>query len=202
MEIVSEVAAALTAAIERHGPDGTPLNLSHCDIKPNNIRITRFGEVNLDFGIAHELWEERAISEISGTPHYMSPERFRGSVNPAVDVYALGILAFEAMTATRLPLIDMDESSHAGRIEHARTVLERAHVDPEVCRLILEMLSFRAVDRPAPATVRHRARRLALTREIDLASWLDIQGDLSQQDGPSSDSLGLTLVLGASREGA
>lgn len=204
MEIVSEVAAALTAAIERHGPDGTPLNLSHCDIKPNNIRITRFGEVKvLDFGIAHAefVGREGGDSEISGTPHYMSPERFRGSVNPAVDVYALGILAFEAMTATRLPLIDMDESSHAGRIEHARTVLERAHVDPEVCRLILEMLSFRADDRPAPATVRHRARRLALTREIDLASWLDIQGDLSQQDGPSSDSLGLTLVLGASQEG-
>ena len=117
-------------------------------------------------------------------------------MNPAVDVYALGILAFEAMTATRL-LIDMDESSHAGRIEHA--CCWSGPCRPEVCRLILEMLSFRRVDRPRRQPLRHRARRLALTREIDLASWLDIQGDLSQQDGPSSDSLGLTLVLGASR---
>ena len=106
MEVVSKISAGLSAAFEHVGPDGRPLHMTHCDIKPDNIRITPFGEVKLlDFGIAQAEFAGREGSgrELYGTPRYMSPEGFRGTIRPAVDTYALGLVAFEAVTGQRLP---------------------------------------------------------------------------------------------------
>lgn len=77
----------------------------HRDLKPANVLVgcgdAHPGIKLTDFGLAHAL-ENDAPDEMTrhgwGTPHYMSPEQFRGdwrSFGPWTDLYSFGVMAFE-----------------------------------------------------------------------------------------------------------
>lgn len=73
----------------------------HCDIKPQNIML--LGDpaqprvVLLDFGIARVAGTD--TTTLIATPHYLAPERILGAApTPASDLYALGIVFYEAIT--------------------------------------------------------------------------------------------------------
>lgn len=96
-QVFGGVAAALAFA-HAHG-------IYHRDLKPSNIMIRPDGSpVLVDFGVAVDLEAgEDAPETRIGTPSYMPPESFlAGPVDPAkADIYALGVLMFEALTARR-----------------------------------------------------------------------------------------------------
>jgi len=88
--------------------------LVHRDIKPANIMICeRGGESDvakvLDFGLVKDVraTDTRDITQFArmlGTPTYMAPERIRNpaEASPAVDIYAVGAVAFLLLTGKRV----------------------------------------------------------------------------------------------------
>jgi serine/threonine protein kinase len=79
--------------------------LVHRDIKPANILITDTGTAKLsDFGIARlvDAAHLTATQDVIGTAAYLSPEQARGGhVDPATDIYALGLVLLESLTGRR-----------------------------------------------------------------------------------------------------
>ncbi len=75
----------------------------HRDVKPANFMIDQDGWlVVTDFGIAKQ-GDAKGLTvtgSIIGTPYYMAPEQFSGKpVTGAADQYALGVVAYELLTA-------------------------------------------------------------------------------------------------------
>lgn len=97
--IVSGALRALGAAHER--------GIIHRDVKPQNLLVRATdGLVKLtDFGVARALGAARqtAAGITFGTVHYMAPEQASGQeVGPAADLYAAGVVLYEAL-AGRVP---------------------------------------------------------------------------------------------------
>src|SRR5262249_17418063 len=79
----------------------------HRDLKPDNVMVlTRAGRLLpklLDLGIAKTAGVQEKEGARLGSPGYMAPEQWRaGEIDGRTDVYALGVMCFEALTG-RLP---------------------------------------------------------------------------------------------------
>lgn len=93
--IIRQIAAALDAAHAQ--------GLIHRDIKPKNILITVVEDFAylIDFGIAENRGDTRltVAGTAIGSFDYMAPERFEDRpTTPAVDVYSLAAVLYEALT--------------------------------------------------------------------------------------------------------
>ncbi len=83
----------------------------HRDLKPGNVMLRGSHPTIVDFGIAKSLGNTSAVvtSRRIGTLAYMAPEQITGGlISPAVDIWALGVVLFEAATG-QLPFTDFAE---------------------------------------------------------------------------------------------
>jgi serine/threonine protein kinase len=94
VEILSQVCRGLQAAHQR--------GLIHRDLKPSNIFVMDDDTAKIiDFGVVY-LAGTHSMTGQKGTYQYMSPEQVQmKEVTPASDIFALGVILYEALTARK-----------------------------------------------------------------------------------------------------
>jgi serine/threonine protein kinase len=125
----------------------------HADIKPNNILLSRSGEVKIiDYGLAWVKGESKG--RVQGTPEYMAPEQAaKRIVTERTDIYNLGATMYRLVTG-RLPpnYVTGNEVLRLGsqvRELRVKPVEEcNPEAPPELCRLIHHCLEFKSDRRP------------------------------------------------------
>jgi serine/threonine protein kinase len=77
-------------------------NVYHADLKPNNIILTKVGEIKIiDYGLAWIKGEPK--ERVQGTPEYMAPEQSRDTiVNERTDIFNFGATMYR-LTTGKLP---------------------------------------------------------------------------------------------------
>jgi eukaryotic-like serine/threonine-protein kinase len=101
-----EILRALHCAHGRIDSRGLLSPILHRDVTPGNVLLDRSGFVKLgDFGLARATDRERLTRPniVKGKAAYLAPEIVRGEPpSPRSDLFAVGIVLYEALTRTRL----------------------------------------------------------------------------------------------------
>ncbi|MEV7827382.1 serine/threonine-protein kinase [Microbacterium enclense] len=159
----------------------------HRDVKPSNVLLRplhgapREAEAVLaDFGVAHLIDATRLTTPgtVIGTAAYLAPEQVRGEAPQAAsDIYALGLLAIEALT--RLHPFGTGSLQETLLARLARQPDVPGSLSPQWRALLVAMTAADATARPSAAEVARRAEALAEeepTRVPDatqyLAGWM------------------------------
>jgi serine/threonine protein kinase, bacterial len=127
----------------------------HRDIKPDNImrRDSNRKLVLIDFGAIKQVRNQQftaigtAPQTIAiGTPGYMSPEQARGNPRPSSDLYALGVIAIQAISGKHPTEIREDDATGELLWQH----FVQAH--PELVAFLSKMTRYHFRDRYPTAT--------------------------------------------------
>jgi hypothetical protein len=125
---------------------GRPLDIVHRDISPQNILVSIQGEVKIsDFGISKANTEPSLTQAgvIKGKLGYLSPEQAMGRpADKQCDIYALGLVLYEILTATRVYQVDSEIEAVRVIPEMQITPLKnvRPDVPDDVNRIVMKCL--------------------------------------------------------------
>ncbi|HTV25536.1 MAG TPA: serine/threonine-protein kinase [Polyangiaceae bacterium] len=104
--IMCRVLAGLQYAHTLADYDGTPLELVHRDVSPQNVMLTYDGQVKLvDFGIAKlsSSSQNTKTGIVKGKIAYMAPEQLEGdALDRRADLFAVGVMLWEAIARRRM----------------------------------------------------------------------------------------------------
>jgi serine/threonine-protein kinase len=141
--IMRQVALALQRAAE--------LGIIHRDVKPENILLTRKGEVKVaDFGLSRMRSEGQPPLNLTqtgvtmGTPLYMSPEQVEGKpLDPRTDLYSFGVTCYH-MLAGQPPF--QGENAFAVALQHVNAepvplATLRPDLPSELCAIVARLMA-------------------------------------------------------------
>ena len=110
MEEALDIAIQICEGLKEAHENG----VTHRDVKPANIMLTRKGRVKItDFGLAHLAGRSKLTKSGTtlGTPAYMSPEQALGEpTDRRSDVWGVGMVLYE-MIAGRAPFVSEHEQA-------------------------------------------------------------------------------------------
>lgn len=146
---VTELAKALGDALAHVHDRG----VTHRDLKPANILLGQDGPMIGDFGIARALDMTRvtATGAVAGTAAYLAPEQVLGQpVGAPADIYSLGLVLIECLTAEREYDGSLAESAVARLNRPPRVPVD---VPPDLVALLRWMTARSPSARPTAAEV-------------------------------------------------
>jgi len=179
MELV--VGTTMRADLDEHGPMrleavlaiGTQVadalgaahasGLVHRDVKPANILLSADGRVLVaDFGIAKaaEGADLTNAGAMVGTAKYLAPEQVEGgAIDGRADLYALGVVLYEALTGT--PAFDEETDTATALARLHRYPVEPRRLRPEIPvateAVVMQAMSRAPADRFASAAAMRTA---------------------------------------------
>jgi serine/threonine protein kinase len=175
----------------------------HRDMKPDNIRLGRFGEVQIaDWGLAKvdglpDFPLRKAVIEaqargnddpciVIGSPNYMSPEQasgFNEDVGPLADIYALGCILYEILTRD-VPFDHHDTEILLTQVETEPVVPPSVRAPHRAIPQAMEDLCLRAM-------AKEPADRIQSARIL----WSDVENFLNKEWDKEAAALKLVQLI-------
>jgi serine/threonine-protein kinase len=164
VRIAEQIANALRAAHDA--------GIVHRDLKSDNVFLTDKDEASdhvkvLDFGISRFMEVEEQRGLVMGTPEFMAPEQIThpDAVDRRADVYALGVILYEMLTARRPFTAGKDTQELQRKIVSAPPPPLERDVPRALSELILDkMLAKDPADRPQTMSAVQAALEAFITR--------------------------------------
>lgn len=154
--VLSEVLAGLHHAHELTDFDGSPLEVVHRDVSPQNVFITYDGQVKLvDFGIAKTVISTRTKTGVfKGKASYAAPEQILcADIDRRTDVFAVGAMLWEALAGRRIGPLQPEVALAQRRLAGAEPKIETVVPDvrPEIARICDKAMAREPAERYATA---------------------------------------------------
>jgi serine/threonine-protein kinase len=164
LRVISDALAGLHYSHDLKDYDGTPLNIVHRDVSPQNVFITYDGQVKvLDFGIAKasNSSEQTRTGVIKGKITYMPREQLTGDpVDRRADVYAIGCMLWKAASGEKL-WADVSER------DVMRAIIEGTIPRPSTLRPVEPKLEAIVMKALAPEPEDRYPTAAALRKDVD-----------------------------------
>ncbi|CAN5878101.1 hypothetical protein BH11MYX2_BH11MYX2_27150 [soil metagenome] len=150
--VIGQVCDALQYAHDLKDRDKSALGLVHRDVTPANVFVSETGVCKvLDFGIAKMKDSANTQTDsVKGKFAYMAPEQLQGKqLTRRVDVFALGVVTFEALALRRLFQRKTDYLTFQAVMEQPIADVRRYRSDlpASVVNALSKSLQRRATDR-------------------------------------------------------
>jgi serine/threonine protein kinase len=154
--LISQAAHGLAYAHTLTDGEGRPLGVVHRDVSPQNVLISFEGAVKMiDFGVARAFGRVAHTSPggLKGKIDYMSPEQASAEeVDHRADVFALGVVLWEALTGRRLFRRETELATMRAIVDDPIPhPAETASIPPELDAIVMRALRKRKDARYASA---------------------------------------------------
>ena len=170
----------LHAAHEATDEQGKPLGIVHRDVSPQNVLVGADGIARvLDFGVAKAATRLQTTREgqLKGKVSYMAPEQLNGEVTRRTDIYAAGVVLWEALTGKRLMKGDTEAQllNAVLSMEIPAPSTRNPEVSTELDAVVMKAVAKKPEERFATAAdmamALEHAVRPASTREV--SAWME-----------------------------